>query len=205
MPIVCCAVAIAAAVASGACGAGKGASPDASAGSGGDAAGSRGDGAADAASSGGNAQCNQLVDDAPLNTYQFSSASPPSPMGGTIASGIYDSTLVTYYGAPGSCVDAGAPPGAALKYVITALSPTTGTIESVARASSGAALRGSFSYTTNASNLELVSHCAFFPTDDAADTSESTKTVGYTASATELLFISPSPGCGTAVGMLTKR
>jgi len=153
----------------------------------------------------GSAQCNQIVDDGPLNTYQFSSASAPTPMGGTITSGTYDSTLVTYYGASGSCVDAGTPAGAALKYVITALSPTTGTIESVARASSGGVLRASSSYTTSGSNLELVVHCAFVSTQDAADTGEATSTIGYTASATELVFISPSPGCGTAVGTLTKR
>jgi hypothetical protein len=146
-----------------------------------------------------------VVDDGPFNTYQLSSATPPNPMGGTVVSGTYDSTLVTNYWTSSPCADAGMPQGSTGKYVVSASSATAGTIEFVAGDSSGPLVRESIRYAAAGSNLTWTIDCGVFTTlPDAAVVSGGSATVGYTATATQLLLISTTM-CGTTVDTLTKR
>jgi hypothetical protein len=129
-----------------------------------------------AAASDGGTACNNLVDDGPVVHYTVSSASPPTPTGGTILTGTYELSGLTQYPSPYGTV----PSSDTLSGVIA----IAGTTMQQVQTSGGQEVRNTSSFSVEGLILTTTNTCpAPYIFKNA-----------YTATATMLLIYGTGPG-----------
>jgi hypothetical protein len=183
------------------------------------------DGGVDAAPSSDGPTCNDLTfGDAQLVSETVVAGAPPPtpPAGGAIVSGTYVLSSATYYDAGTGCpLPNQMPLETGAKYMISASSAGTGTLEELFGGSNGDAsiteiFRANFSYTITGTSITTQEVCVLgqgvIPVPDGGGP---TQTGSYTATATELtLYTVDYNGngtdaaagiCGTTVYVLTKE
>jgi hypothetical protein len=155
----------------------------------------------DGASGGG---CSAIANSAPTLSPLTSTEVAPSPTGGTLASGTYYLTSLTFYTGGAACTPPALQTSAVV--VIEAASATTGTIrEDTNQTTSISTIRdavSSWTYFANGTSLAVTADCV---SALSSFTRNALNPVGYTASATEIRTFGPYASCGTSVSVFARK
>jgi hypothetical protein len=148
--------------------------------------------------------CSTIANSALLLSPATSTDLAPSPTGGTLTSGTYYLTSLTFYTGGTVCTPPSLQTSAVV--VIEAASATTGTIrEDTNQTTSISTIRdavSSWTYVANGTGVSVTPDCV---SALSSFTRNAASPIGYTASRTEIRTFGTLASCGTSVSLFTRK